>query len=138
MLFFSHGFYGNLSHVPNEMHTDKNTKHGEPKMQYKSLSKSNQSVIAACRDILFGSITDLEVVDGEIHTTPQTRRFSTIRLDKGVQNIGAGAAGDFTLCPAQEQLIAEVARRGKARITVLDIRDGRPANVSFEEAMPAF
>ncbi len=120
------------------MRTDKNTKHGEKKMQYKSLSKSNQSIIAACRDILFGSITDLEVVDGEIHTTPRTRRFSTVRLDKGVQAIGAGAAGDFTLCPAQEQLIAEILRRGNAHITNLDIRDGRPANVSFEEAMPAF
>lgn len=107
-------------------------------MQFKNLPKSNQTLISLCREIFFGYITDLNVVNGEIHTTPQTRKYTSVRLDRGSADSRPGASGDFTLCPQQELLMREVGARGNVRITSIDIREGRPANVSFEEPVVAF
>jgi|GEM_PF-4501693 len=107
-------------------------------MQFKNLSKSNQTLITLCRDIFFGYLTDLKVVDGEIHTTPQTRKCTTVKLDRASADSRPGATGDFTLSPSQELLMNEIANRRNVRIVSIDIRDGRPANVSFEEAVAAF
>lgn len=107
-------------------------------MQFKNLSKSNQTLITLCRDIFFGCLTDLNVIDGEIHTTPQTRKCTTVKLDRASSDSRPSATGDFTLSASQEQLMNEISLRRNVHIISLDIRDGRPANVSFEEPITAF
>jgi len=138
MLFFIHGICGSLSHVPNEMHTDKNTKHGEPQMQYKSLSRSNQSILNICRELRYGSITSLKVKDGEIHATESTRKCQSLLFAKPSEAAKGGAEGDFTLSTNQENLILAARRLGEAFIIKLEVQNGQPVQANIEEAIPAF
>ena len=138
MLFFIHGICGSLSHVPNEMHTDKNTKHGEPKMQYKSLSKSNQSILNICRELRYGSVTSLKVKDGEIHATEATRKCQSILFSRPSEAAKARADGDFTLSANQENLVLAARRLGEAVILRLEVQNGQPVQANIEEAIPAF
>ena len=107
-------------------------------MNFSELDKSTRNIIRLCDDIHFGDLTDLAVIDGQIHTTPATRKHTFIRLDKSSQEKERpGTNTDFTLNAAQERLVYEAMTKRNIRITQLDIRDGRPANLSFEEVMPA-
>ena len=107
-------------------------------MKFSELGKSTRDILRLCDDIVFGDLTDLAVIDGEIHTTSATKRHITIRLDNEPRKKEPRRGnGDFTLNAAQERLVREARANRNARITLLDIREGRPANLSFEEVMPA-
>lgn len=107
-------------------------------MKFSELGKSTRDILRLCDDIVFGDLTDLAVIDGEIHTTSATKRHTTIRLDNDPRKKEPRRGnGDFILNAAQERLVREARANRNARITFLDIREGRPANLSFEEVMPA-
>ena len=107
-------------------------------MKFSELGKSTRDILRLCDDIVFGDLTDLAVIDGEIHTTSTTKRHTTILLDNEPRKKEPRRGnGDFTLNAAQERLVMAARANRNARITLLDIREGRPANLSFEEVMPA-
>ena len=120
------------------MHKDKNAKHGEKKMQYRSLSKSNQSILELCREVHYGTITRLAVRDGEIHATEDTRKCLSLLFSRPSEAAKAGADGDFTLSANQENLVLAARRLGEAVILRLEVQNGQPVQANIEEEVPAF
>lgn len=106
-------------------------------MQFKDLSTATANILSLCDEIGFGALTNLDVIDGQIHTTQATRKQTRVNLDKAPAQPASRQEHDYTLNASQERLVREARRRGTGRILSLDIREGRPANVNFEEVVPA-
>lgn len=107
-------------------------------MQYKSLSESEQAILAICRELHYGAITALVVHEGEIHATDATRRCRSLIFGKTSGSPCDGACGDFTLSANQENLILAARRLGEAVILRLEVQNGQPVQANVEEAVPAF
>lgn len=105
-------------------------------MQFSELGKSTQTILKLCRQIGFGQLTDLVIVNGELHTTAASRKQTSIRLDKAPATLAqANAEYDFLLCTAQEQLVRRAHDIGNGHIMNIEIRDGRPVSANFEETV---
>lgn len=107
-------------------------------MQYKSLSKTNQTFLAICHELRYGSITSLKVKDGEIHATAATRKCQSLLFAKPSCPAASFAQGDFTLSQNQENLILAARRLGEAFIIRLEVQNGQPVQANIEEVIPAF
>lgn len=105
-------------------------------MQFSELGKSTQTILKLCRQIGFGQLTDLAIVDGELHTTESSRKQTCIRLDKApAASSQTDVKYDFLLCESQERLVRRAKAIGNGRIMNLEIRDGRPVSANVEEAV---
>jgi len=107
-------------------------------MQYSELSRNRQSILTLCREINFGYLTDISVVNGELHATERTRKCTLVKLDRAPSQIPAAAPYDYTLCAAQEQFIRTLQHMGNGCLKSIEIRDGRPVSVNIEEVVAAF
>lgn len=106
-------------------------------MRLSELSRSLQNILSLCREINFGQITGLSVVNGEPRVTAETRKSTFVKLDRPAQNSVDEASGyDYTLCTSQEQFVRRLKAIGNGRISTLEIRDGRPVCMNIEEAVP--
>lgn len=105
-------------------------------MQFSELGKSTQTILKLCRQIGFGQLTDLAIVNGELHTTASSRKQTCIRLDKApAASVQTNAEYDFLLCAAQEQLVRRAHDIGNGHILNIEIRDGRPVSANIQEAV---
>ena len=105
-------------------------------MRFSELSRASQGMISLCREINFGLVIDIDVVNGEPRATSSTRKRTYIRLDRPAEATAKAEEYDFTLCAQQEQFIRRIQALGNGRIASLEVRDGRPANISIEEVVP--
>ena len=104
-------------------------------MRFSELSKPAQRILTLCREINFGLLTGVSVVDGEPQATAETRKCTFVKLDRPAQAGGEQESYDFTLCASQEQFVRRMRTMGNGRISTLEIRDGHPVCVNIEEAV---
>ena len=106
-------------------------------MNYHELPRPTANILRLCDEIGYGHLTNLEVSAGQIHTTTDTRKYTSVNLDKAQARSLRPIGHDYTLNTFQERLVLQAMNRQNGRITRLDIRDGRPVTAHFEEMVAA-
>jgi len=105
-------------------------------LRFSQLSPSLKALVRLCQDVNFGSILNIEIVDGDMSFDPQPEVMVDLRLDCDTGMRTETELGDFTLRVEVCRMLGHIDALKNGTIEKILVHSGIPRRLTMRRPLP--